>query len=111
MPSHDPSSTPATELLRAGVERVDWAGIGVESDWRPAGHGAQCVEFWTEHSVVQIVAWDHAYCLDVEILDARTSHGTYLCFGPCDTAQKFQATLNEALRHITVRLVRERRKS
>jgi hypothetical protein len=56
-------------------------------------HGKLCIEVeWPGH-VASITAWQHATCLDVDVLDVTSKEGRILVWGPCEVDGEASARL------------------
>jgi hypothetical protein len=59
-------------------------------------------EFETPTYLLQFLAWDHAYCLDLLALNKGTGRDDYIVAGECDGVADFSARLEAFLQWINV---------
>jgi hypothetical protein len=57
--------------------------------YNDSGKGSANVRIETEQYLIDIVAWDHAACLDIQILDIKTEESTFSHVGDCEDRSDF----------------------
>jgi hypothetical protein len=65
------------------------------SEFKDSGHGSACVVLETERYLIDICAWDHASCLDIQILEIDSEESTFQHIGDCETRQVFHECLQK----------------
>lgn len=73
-------------------EEFFWKAGAVE--YKDSGRGSARVVIETEQYLIDICAWDHASCLDIQILEIETEASTFPHVGDCGTKSEFSNYLN-----------------
>ncbi len=73
---------------------------GVDIEFRDSGHGSAYVRIETELSLSEAIAWDHASCLNIQIIEIKTEDSKYLHEGSCYTKEIFESHLEKFLRDL-----------
>ncbi len=68
---------------------------GAELEFRDSGHGSAYVRLETKTYMMELCAWDHATCLNVQIIDIKTEESSFPHEGSCDSIEMFEQHLNE----------------
>jgi len=70
---------------------------------RQEQHGRTlCAEFETVQHLLQVCAWDHAYCLDILALNKATGADAYIVAGECDGISGLTERLDGFLQWLNV---------
>jgi hypothetical protein len=62
--------------------------------YKDSGMGSATVRIETKKYLIDISAWDHATCLDIQILEIETAASTFPHVGDCETKSEFLKRLN-----------------
>jgi hypothetical protein len=90
-------------IMQSGADYVaEWitshrkqlGGTNHTSKWREKYSRAFCAEFETPTHVIQVCAWDNAYCLDIPALNKATGSDDYIVVGDCGGVAGLSARLN-----------------
>ena len=71
-----------------------------ELEFKDSGRGSACINLETKKYIISICAWDHAYCLDIEVLDLKTEQSNFLHVGSCASILEFKEYLKETYTYI-----------
>ncbi len=66
-------------------------------NFKNTGHGSAYIDLDTEFYISRITAWDHAICLNIEIIEIETEQSLHQAEGACDTIYEFQDKLGAYL--------------
>jgi hypothetical protein len=66
---------------------------GFSSELQTASNGSARVRLESERHVAEVCAWDHASCLDIQLLSVETEESIFPHVGPCDTRLEFEEHL------------------
>lgn len=72
-------------------------GAEMELEFKDAGRNSACVTLECDSHIMQLCAWNHASCLDIQIMDVATEESTLPHTGDCSSREEFEAQLNEFL--------------
>lgn len=66
-------------------------------EFKDSGHGSAYVRLDSTRYMAEICVWDHASCLDVQILEKSTEESTFPHVGECKTKVDFEYELSKFL--------------
>ena len=91
--------TKATDFVAAWLtaNRGELGGTDHTSKWSEEYSRSFCAEFETPKYLIQLCAWDHACCLDIQALNKATGSDDYIVAGDCDGVTGLSARLNTFL--------------
>ncbi len=69
--------------------------LETELEFRDSGHGSACVRLESKTHLVELCAWDHASCLDIQIIEKATEESVYPHTGSCESIMEFKGYLND----------------
>jgi hypothetical protein len=75
--------------------REDFIARGVELEFKDTGRGSAYVRLETKGHLAELVAWDHASCLDIQVMDVNTKQSNYPHTGECESKSAFKYHLKE----------------
>lgn len=92
--------TKATDFVAEWVaaHRDELGGTNHTSKWHEEYSRTFCAEFETPKYLVQLCAWDHACCLDIQALNKITASDDYIVDGDCDGVVALTQRLDTFLR-------------
>lgn len=64
-----------------------------ELEFKDSGRGSACVNLETEAHIVSVCAWDHARCLDIQIMEVKSEEVSFLHMGDCASIEEFKGHL------------------
>ena len=70
---------------------------GAELEFRDSGHGSGYVRLETDFYMMELCAWDHASCLDIQIIEVKSEESSFPHTGDCESINEFKNHLNEFL--------------
>ena len=70
---------------------------GAELDFKDSGRGSGCVRLETDVYLMELSAWDHAFCLDIQIIEVKSEESSFHHSGGCESIDEFKQHLNEFL--------------
>jgi hypothetical protein len=85
--------TQAGAWLAANTGHLGWDHIATKVDETPAAILA--ASYRTTRYLIDITVWDHAFCLDILVLNATTGEQLYSVGGSCENADGVLARLRE----------------
>jgi len=68
-----------------------------DSAFKDSGHGSANVQLDTGIYLVDISAWNHASCLDIQIFDIKTDQSVFPHIGDCASKAEFDGFLEELI--------------
>lgn len=71
--------------------------VGAEIEFRDSGRGSACVRLETHQYLMELCAWDHAFCLDIRVVDVNSGETRYPRAGSCESIDAFRRHLDEFL--------------
>lgn len=88
------------ELIESSFGKGKPFQAEIEFDPKPREHGACNYRFWLDKYLIDISAWDHAFCLDILVLlnDESTEEPVWSAVGACDTVEGFEARFAQLVR-------------
>lgn len=69
-----------------------------EIKFTDTGHGSAYVDLDTDFYISRITAWDHAICLNMEIINIETEETTVMAEGACLSIAEFEVKLSKYLK-------------
>ena len=70
---------------------------GSELEFKDSGRESGYVRLETQSYLMELCAWDHAICLDIQIIEIKSEQSTFLHAGDCESIKEFENHLNEFL--------------
>lgn len=70
---------------------------GMDIEFKDTGENSASVNLESSKHIVQLCAWDHASCLDIQILDVASEESIFPHAGECKTQTEFVAELSKFL--------------
>ena len=70
-------------------------GTKMELEFKDTGRNSASVTLECDSHIMQLLAWDHASCLDIQIMEADTEEVTFPHTGDCSSRKEFESLLNE----------------
>jgi len=91
----------------AVTELYDWFKINkklfmsydAEIEFRDSGHGSAYVRLETQKYMYEVIVWDHASCLNSQILEIKSEQSTFLHEGSCESIKSFKEYLKEFINY------------
>lgn len=68
---------------------------GAEPEFKDSGRGSACVRMQTDAYLMEICAWDHAFCLDIRIVEKTPRETTFPRGGSCESMDDCRDYLDE----------------
>jgi hypothetical protein len=93
VPSETPSAVAALETWFLAHEKELRSG-GSIATFKSLREGTGIVDIETATHIYQLVAWDNAWCLDVQVIDLESGKSSFPTVGQCEPAV-FEEKLNE----------------
>ncbi|MFV1985345.1 MAG: hypothetical protein ACC657_17490, partial [Thiohalomonadales bacterium] len=89
--------------LYAVTKLYDWFEVnkklfisnGAELEFKDSGQGSAYVRLETQEYMYEVIVWDHASCLNSQILEVKSEQSTFLHEGSCDSIESFKEYLND----------------
>jgi hypothetical protein len=69
----------------------------IKSELKDTGHGSALVRFESTKYMAEVCVWDHASCMDAQILEISTEKSTFPHVGECTTRTEFESELSKFL--------------
>lgn len=69
----------------------------IKSELKDTGHGSALVRLESAQYMAEVCVWDHASCMDVQILEIATEKSTFPHVGECKTRLEFESELSKFL--------------
>jgi|GEM_PF-3011694 len=57
----------------------------ISNEFKDSGHSSAAVLLETNNHLIDISAWNHASCLDIQILEIESEESRFLTIGDCET--------------------------
>ncbi|MEE9343727.1 MAG: hypothetical protein V3V12_08860 [Gammaproteobacteria bacterium] len=70
----------------------------VSNKFKDSGHGSASVQLETSKYIIDVSAWNHASCLDIQILEIESEESTFPTVGDCETKIIFEKHLESFMR-------------
>ena len=67
------------------------------SEFKDSGQNSACINLESDSHIMQLCAWDHASCLDIQILEIASEKSTFPHTGDCKNKIEFESELNDFL--------------
>jgi len=68
-----------------------------ELEFKDTGRGSGYVRLETDFYLMELCAWDHAICLDIQIVEVKSEESSFPHTGNCESISEFETHLNEFL--------------
>ena len=59
-------------------------------EFKDSGRGSACVNLETKKYIVSICAWDHACCLDIQVMVIESEKSSFPHTGDCTSIEEFK---------------------
>jgi len=94
--SHD---TYAVALLKAWFKEHQglFNTYNFKSEFKTTANGSALVRLESTQYMTEVCVWDHASCMDVQILEIATEISSFPHVGECTTRQEFESELSKML--------------
>ena len=69
----------------------------MKMEFKDSGYNSAFVFLESESHMMQLCAWDHASCLDIEIMEIETENATFPRSGDCKNKDEFELELSKFL--------------
>lgn len=66
-----------------------------ELEFKDSGRGSACVNLGTETHIVSVCAWDHACCLDIQVMEVKSEETSFPHMGDCASIEEFNRLLKD----------------
>jgi hypothetical protein len=73
--------------------REHFQRCGASINFKSPGRGSASIQIETSKYLIDISAWNHASCLDIQILEIKTKNSTFPTTGECKTRSTFEKHL------------------
>ena len=80
------------EWFRENKEMLD--SLETEPEFRESGRDSACVRIESKTHLMELCAWDHASCLDIQIVNKATEESVFPHAGECESLTEFKRLLN-----------------
>jgi hypothetical protein len=89
----------AVDTLRGWLEknRFSFESHQTTFEFKDSGHGSANVQLDTGAYLVDVSAWNHASCLDIQIFDIKTEDSIFPHVGDCASKAEFELHLAELI--------------
>lgn len=67
----------------------------VVSEFKDSGHGSAYVRLEMDRYLAELCTWDHASCLDIQIIDLGSEESVFPHVGECETKFEFENQLSK----------------
>jgi hypothetical protein len=87
----------AVSFLKSWFEKNDdfFKNNDAASEFKDSGHGSANVRLETARHLIEVSAWDHASCLDIQILEVKSEESTFPHMRECETKSVFECHLQD----------------
>ena len=68
---------------------------GIDLEFKDSGRGSAYVRLETKTHISELAVWDHASCLDIQIIDAKSEETRFPHTGECESKKLLENHLNE----------------
>lgn len=69
----------------------------MDLNFKDTGRNSASVNLECETYIMQLCAWDHASCLDIQTMDCKTEEISFPHTGDCNSKEEFKEILNDFL--------------
>lgn len=66
-----------------------------ELEFKDSGRGSACVNLETETYIISVCAWDHACCLDIQVMEVKSEEISFPHMGDCPSIEEFKGHLKD----------------
>jgi len=66
-----------------------------ELEFKDSGRGSACVNLESETHIVSVCAWNHACCLDIQVMEVKSEEASYPHMGDCASIEEFKSHLED----------------
>jgi hypothetical protein len=77
--------------------RQFYAQYTTGAHFKDSGRGSASVRLETPRYFIEVCVWDHASCLDVQILNVETGESVFPYVGHCESKSEFENRLNNVV--------------
>ncbi len=74
-------------------KKEEFVARSTELEFKDSGHGSAYVRLETKAYLAEVTAWDHASCLDIQIIDLKKDESTFPHTGECESKKIFVSHL------------------
>jgi hypothetical protein len=78
--------------------KANYIARGAEIEFKDTGHGSACVRLETKRHLADISVWDHASCLDIQVMDVNSEESDFPHTGECESKAEFKHYLKEFIK-------------
>ena len=78
--------------------KAEFIARNAELEFKDSGHGSAYVRLETKAYLAELSAWDHASCLDIQIIDIKLEENSYPHTGECESKRIFENHLKEFIK-------------
>ena len=64
-------------------------------EFKDTGRDSACINIGTTEHVISLTAWNHALCLDIQILEVKSEESSFPHTGECKSIEEFKENLNK----------------
>lgn len=64
-------------------------------EFKDSGRGSACVNLETERYIISVCAWDHACCLDIQVMEVKSEESRFPHMGDCESIDEFKGYLKD----------------
>jgi len=79
------------------INKSLFESLGAATKYTDTGRGSATLEIDTDKHIMQVTAWNHASCLNIEILDIKSEVSNYITEGACEDKAIFDQHLQNYL--------------
>lgn len=76
-------------------KKEEFISRSAELEFKDSGHGSAYVRLETKAYLAEVSVWDHASCLDIQIMDLRNDKSTFPHTGECESKEIFESHLKD----------------
>ncbi|RYY02078.1 MAG: hypothetical protein EOO53_15250 [Gammaproteobacteria bacterium] len=66
---------------------------GAQLEFKDSGRDSAYVRFETDFHIMELCAWNHSFCLDIQITEIETENSEFLHAGSCESLEEFKEHL------------------
>jgi len=66
-----------------------------ELEFKDSGYGSAYIRIETKAYLAELSTWDHASCLDIQIINLKTDESTFPHAGECESKEIFENHLKD----------------
>ena len=91
------SETYAVPFLKSWFQKNEalFKNQDVASEYTDSGHGSASVRLESDRYIADLCSWNHASCLDIQIIDFSSEESIFPHVGECETKLEFENQLNK----------------